>query len=301
MLIKYYNPRKTRGNLPDMSKEVVVVAATGESSEYSEEESRDAFLPVYSIQERDSVERVKLSDKRKGMKLNLPVLKTLNGLKRAQREPESDDDLQEGFKGRENLPQQKGEDSPGPSKGFASPIQVQGIKAIEVLHKNLQQKRSEASPVPGPSKDFVSPIQVQGLKVTEALHLPQQRSEASPRASKGNANPNVLVQGGKGADDSGGSSEQTRNKALPEREPPVKKTKKEPVKGQSSADALIEEAAKALRSIVETPMNQNQSPNFGYCQSLAAQLDSFTPLVQARIKAKFASIVLEEMEKLEKH
>ncbi|KAK2707900.1 uncharacterized protein LOC136029593 [Artemia franciscana] len=313
-LIKYYNPRKTSGNLPDMSKEVVVVAATGESSEYSEEESRDAFLPVYSIQERDSVERVKLSDKGKGKKLNLPVLKTLNGLKRAQREPESDDDLQEvycttskgfvhvqGFKGRENLPQQKGEASPGPSKGFASPIQVQGIKAIEVLHKNLQQKRSEASPVPVPSKDFVSPIQVQGLKVTEALHLPQQRSEASPRASKGNANPNVLVQGGKGADDLGGSSEQTRNKALPEREPPVKKTKKEPVKGQSSADALIEEAAKALRSIVETPMNQNQSPNFGYCQSLAAQLDSFTPLVQARIKAKFASIVLEEMEKLEKH
>ncbi|XP_065577296.1 uncharacterized protein LOC136038163 [Artemia franciscana] len=258
--------------------------------------------------------RVKLSDKGKGKKLNLPVLKTLNGLKRAQREPESDDDLQEvycttskgfvhvqGFKGRENLPQQKGEASPGPSKGFASPIQVQGIKAIEVLHKNLQQKRSEASPVPRPSKDFVSPIQVQGLKVTEALHLPQQRSEASPRASKGNANPNVLVQGGKGADDSGGSSEQTRNKALPEREPPVKKTKKEPVKGQSSADAFIEEAAKAPRSIVETPMNQNQSPNFGYCQSLAAQLDSFTPLVQARIKAKFASIVLEEMEKLEKH
>ncbi|KAK2702150.1 hypothetical protein QYM36_019280 [Artemia franciscana] len=186
-LIKYYNPRKTSGNLPDMSKEVVVVAATGESSEYSEEESRDAFLPVYSIQERDSVERVKLSDKGKGKKLNLPVLKTLNGLKRAQREPESDDDLQE-------------------------------------------QKRSEASPVPRPSKDFVSPIQVQGLKVTEALHLPQQRSEASPRVSKGNANPNVLVQGGKGADDSGGCSEQTRNKALPEREPPVKKTKKNQLK-----------------------------------------------------------------------
>ncbi|XP_065571963.1 uncharacterized protein LOC136034609 [Artemia franciscana] len=287
-----------------MSKEVVVVAATGESSEYSEEESRDAFLPVYSIQERDSVERVKLSDKGKGKKLNLFQGKG----------QEIDDDLQEvycttskgfvhvqGFKGRENLSQQKGEASPGPSKGFASPIQVQGIKAIEVLHKNLQQKRSEASPVPRPSKDFVSPIQVQGLKVTEALHLPQQRSEASPRASKGNANPNILVQGGKGADDSGGSSEQTRNKALPEREPPVKKTKKEPIKGQSSADALIEEAAKALRSIVETPMNQNQSRNFGYCQSLAAQLDSFTPLVQARIKAKFASIVLEEMEKLEKH